>query len=282
MSLSQEPVFPLLKNDFVVGVRDISGEPWAGSSGWHDVNGAAIATTNGAGPHNIQMFILAPDGTVIHCLPGYWSAKDLASELEFAKQLFNLYQDPQMSLAEKRLMAGKMQLQHLKRHSLATQLRSRMQPFDAQFELQRRDNKGTVRRPPLLGTVLAFTGLGQLTSVAKSTDEIMHERMAKQSFVPYDRFDVIGFCDYGTQFYDRRENRVTARLLGKLESSIRRHPEATPVQEKPAPEQPAPEKTAPEKLAPDAVRTPSDADAPIATFEVFSIRIPPLHLVSSP
>ena len=51
----------------------------------------AVFTTNGAGPHNIQMFVLAPDGTVLTCLPGYWQSDDLAGELNLAEDLFKLF-----------------------------------------------------------------------------------------------------------------------------------------------------------------------------------------------
>jgi len=222
VSLSQQPVFEMLKKDFVVGVFDITGQPWAGASGQHALNSTAIATTDGAGPHNIQMFVLAPDGTVIHCLPGYWEAKDLAIELKFAEDLYRVYTDSSMTLAQKRQIASAMQLEHIKKHSVAMQVRSRMQPFDAQHELARRDNNGTVIRPPVVGPLLAMAGF-RLTGIVKSTDEIMHERMARQPYVPYDQFDIADFVDYGTQFYDRRENGVKKRVLAKVESELFGH-----------------------------------------------------------
>jgi hypothetical protein len=229
VSLSQEPVFDMLKSNFVVGVRDITGQPWAGASGQHAFNDSATGTTDGAGPHNIQMFVLAPDGTVIHCLPGYWAPKDLAFELQFAEQLYKVYRDTNMSLDEKRKLAGAMQLDHIKKHSVAMQVRSRMQPFDAKFELARNDDDHTVIRPPVVGKLLALSGF-KLAGIVKSTDEIMHERMAKQPFVSYENFDVASFSDYGKQFYDRNENGLQKRVLAKVESSLLRHKpkESTP------------------------------------------------------
>ena len=39
----------------------------------------------------------------------------------------------------------------------------------------------------------------------KTTDVIMHERMAQRPFVPYDKFDVAQYADYGKPFYDKHE-----------------------------------------------------------------------------
>lgn len=65
-------------------------EPYAGNSGTHKSRGNAVDTTSGAGLHNIQMFVMNPDGTVIHCLPGFWNPQDLADELTLARKLNDL------------------------------------------------------------------------------------------------------------------------------------------------------------------------------------------------
>ena len=41
----------------------------------------AVGTTNGAGGHNVQIFVLSPDGVVLHALPGFWHPEDLVREL---------------------------------------------------------------------------------------------------------------------------------------------------------------------------------------------------------
>jgi hypothetical protein len=40
----------------------------------------------------------------------------------------------------------------------------------------------------------------------KGTDEIFHERMAARPFLPYERFDVAAYTDYGRPFYDKHED----------------------------------------------------------------------------
>ncbi|MBZ0186669.1 MAG: hypothetical protein K8F91_10505, partial [Candidatus Obscuribacterales bacterium] len=65
VSLSQEPALSVLQNELICGYRDIKSEPYAGFSGSHPLGSNAINTTNGAGPHNLQTFLLASDGTVM-------------------------------------------------------------------------------------------------------------------------------------------------------------------------------------------------------------------------
>ena len=47
------------------------GEPYAGNSGTHMPRGNAIETTNGAGSHNIQMFLMNPDGDSVEEHQGF-------------------------------------------------------------------------------------------------------------------------------------------------------------------------------------------------------------------
>jgi len=101
VSLSTDPTFSVLKKDFVCGYKDISHKHWAGASGKHRPDENAVDTTNGAGPHNIQMFVMTPDGVVLHCLPGYWKSEDLASELQFAEKINQVWQDPHMTSTRK-------------------------------------------------------------------------------------------------------------------------------------------------------------------------------------
>ena len=68
VSLSDEGVLQNLKRNYVVGYKNITGASYAGKSGKHDTTAPAVYTTNGAGPHNVQLFFLSPDGVVIHCL----------------------------------------------------------------------------------------------------------------------------------------------------------------------------------------------------------------------
>jgi hypothetical protein len=73
VTLSRDTLIRQAEQQVCLRVKNIKDEPYCGRSGQHDPNTPAVLTTNGAGPHNVQMFILASDGTVLHCLPGFWN-----------------------------------------------------------------------------------------------------------------------------------------------------------------------------------------------------------------
>lgn len=200
MSLSNDPAFSLLKSGFVCGTRDITYEPHSGISGLHPTTGPAVYTTNGAGPHNLQLFMLAPDGTVLHCLPGFWSAQDLSTELKFAQELNQVWQDSSLSRGQKDELFKTMNLAHIQQHSLLTTRRSRMQGFDVKFEAR--------TRPTTSDTIKEGVTLAGFSDRAafKTTDVIAHERMAERPFIPYEQFDVAAFSDYGRQKYDKKQD----------------------------------------------------------------------------
>lgn len=212
MSLSSEPAYSELKNHFVCGYRNIIGERYAGNSGSHSMNGNAVDTTNGAGPHNIQMFVIDPDGTVIHCLPGYWNSSDLTTELEFARKLDSLYNNPSISPANKILQYTALQLNNPREHSPDMVARSRLQDFDAKFEAMRKKSDFVKDRQLLQNTAW---GPGSYAAF-KTVDEVVHERMAMRPFVPYSLFDTGRFCDYGQHTYDKHEDSLDeyGRLVG--------------------------------------------------------------------
>jgi hypothetical protein len=192
----------MLKDNFICGYRNIANKGYAGASGKHQVDGNAVDTTNGAGPHNIQMFVLASDGTVLTCLPGYWHAQDLADELKFATRLNQLYNDPSLSREDKNAQFRQMQLGHIAEESKGEHNRSHMQGFDIQYEITHRLNGTDVFYDPrLVDPVAKKAPPGDV----KTTDVIMHERMAQRPFVPYDKFDVAQYADYGKPFYDKHE-----------------------------------------------------------------------------
>ncbi len=211
MSLSQEPALSVLSNELVCGYRDISKERYAGFSGKHDVDGNAVATTNGAGPHNLQTFLLASDGTVLHCLPGYWSAKDLVEEVEFAGRLDDLWKSPRYSVSQKKQMYREMQLAHVGEHSMPMVARSRMQGFDMKHEAKNRPYTSDTILNPQLAVQLASMQKGQkpppgVKDAFKTTDRLMHERMSMRPFIPYQQFDVAAYVDYGRPKYDKNED----------------------------------------------------------------------------
>ncbi|HLF92809.1 MAG TPA: hypothetical protein VJB14_05065 [Planctomycetota bacterium] len=188
MSLSDGPTFEALRTKFVCGWRDIKGEPWSGVSGRYDPDHNAAWTTNGAGPHNIQLFMLSADGTVLHCLPGYWETHDLAHEIKLAEELDAVWTDGALSREEKDKRFREKHLQHLKDHPKEMVARSAMQGFDKKFEEKRK----------------AVSDCFAQDGSPKTTDRIMHERMSTRPFVAFEKFDVQKYTDYGRQKYDKK------------------------------------------------------------------------------
>lgn len=170
------------------------------------MGGKAIKTTNGAGPHNIQMFVLSPDGIVLTCLPGYWNPNDLAEEIRFAAKLNQVWQDPSLSKAQKDQIFRQEHLAHISEHSPAMVRRSKMQGFDQKFEAKNR----LATSDTILNRQFAVASLqkGQpvIQEAFKTTDRIMHERMASRPFIPYQNFDVAVYSDYGRPKYDKHED----------------------------------------------------------------------------
>lgn len=205
MSLSQDPAFSVLKNYMVCGYRDITGESFAGMSGRHEREGKAVNTSNGAGPHNIQMFILSSDGVVLTCLPGYWSAQDLLTEVRFAAQVDQVWKDKRLSKPQKDQMFTRMHMAHVAQHPKGMVNRSRLQGFDAKYEAEK-PNSDVIRHPEMLAAASWGEGSHLNMQAFKTTDEIMHERMAKRPFMTYSRFDVAAYSDYGKWQYDKHED----------------------------------------------------------------------------
>ena len=188
-------------------------------SGKHTTFGNAVNTTNGAGPRNLQLFMLSSDGTVLHCLPGYWNSRDLVFEMAFAAQLDEIWKDKNLSLNQKRAQFKKLQLAHVQDHSKAMKRRSRMQGFDQKYEAKNRiDTSDTIRDRKLAKQYLALKK--HIPGHAfKTTDVIAHERMAQRPFVHYTRFDVAKFSDYGKKIYDKNEDQRDYRTGKKLKNA---------------------------------------------------------------
>lgn len=206
MSLSQEPAFSVLKEGFVCGVKDISNEPYCGVSGRHEVNGKAINTTNGAGPHNIQMFVLASDGTVLTCMQGFWNSADLVQELSLAQQLNHVWIDPRLTRAQKNQMFSQMHMAHVQQHSPKTVARSHLQGFDAKYEAKHRLTSSDCIINPQLAQQANVKGAKIPWQAFRTTDDLMHRRMAARPFVPYTQFDVAAYVEYGRPKYDKHED----------------------------------------------------------------------------
>ncbi|HEY9714581.1 MAG TPA: hypothetical protein V6C72_14030 [Chroococcales cyanobacterium] len=210
MSLSQDPALSALKQNFICGYRDITGMPYAGVSGVHDNFGNAVNTTNGAGPHNIQIFMLATDGTVLNCLPGYWNSQDLIPEMQLAAQLNQVWVNPRLSRAQKDAYFRRLQIAHVQEHPPGMTRRSHLQGFDAMYEAEQRPYTSDFIRNPQIAAAAVNSGMRVPPNAFKTTDVVMHERMSKHPFMQYDRFDVASFADYGKQKYDKEEDYRTA------------------------------------------------------------------------
>lgn len=190
----------MLESDFVVGWKNIRKEDYVGLSYGYKKSQRAVGTSNGAGAHNVQIFVLAPDLVVLHALPGFWHPEDLARELWFSKMLFRLWQDESRTRAQKDDMFARLQLAEPANQPAATFARSQWQGFDASFE---RGRARTQARDTIVVTEdgkLARDDKGRLRM--KPINVLVHERMSRRPFVPFADFDIAGFIDYGLEFYD--------------------------------------------------------------------------------
>ena len=225
MSLSQDPAFTALKDYFVCGTQDITNEPYCGISGRHEVDGQAINTTNGAGPHNIQMFMLSADGTVLSCCQGFWNPKDLVSEMGLANDLNQVWLNPNLSRAQKNQMFVQMHLAHAAQHSQQERMRSHLQGFDAKYEAKNRLHNSDAILNPNLAAQANVKGAKIPFEAFQTTDQLMHQRMAQRPFERYTQFDVAQYVDYGRQKYDKHEDQRDAngqvdKQLAKSEPMI--------------------------------------------------------------
>ena len=190
-----------MKQNYVVGFQNITGVSYAGKSGKHDATAPAVVTSNGAGPHNVQLFFLSPDGVVLHCLLGYWAPNDLLVEMRFVQNYQWKLWNSSLSMDEKKKRFRQNNL--LAVRTLPSDLvgRSHLQSFDAKHEMKK-PQSDFVFRP---GDFHPPQPKGMKSGNLKSTVQVIHERMAKRPFVPYDEFDIEAFSDYGRERYDKKE-----------------------------------------------------------------------------
>ncbi len=196
MSLSLDPAFSVLKDHYVVGWKNINGKKWVGTS--YGCDQPAVGMTNGAGPGNMQMFMLSPDGIVLHCLPGFWHPEDLEHELQMGRVLHRLWKSKSSTKA-KRTMFKRIQLQTMRNLPRAMVTRSGWQGFDAANERNRLKMLKTGRTRDTF-----FYKDGKPTRF-KPTSTVVHERMAARPFVRFSRFDTAMFVDYGRKYYDNNQ-----------------------------------------------------------------------------
>jgi len=201
VSLPSEAVYPILQNDFVLGWKNIRREDYVGGSFGYTRRQACVGTTNGAGAHNVQIFVLSKDLTVLHALPGFWHPDDLARELRFAKVLLQLWKDDTRTDEQKRGMYRRLQLSELRFQPAVMYARSDWQEFD-------KTREGAVVSKDKDRDTFKHTDKGEVkrdargAPVLKALNVLTHERMAQRPFLKFKDFDFAKFIDYGTEFYD--------------------------------------------------------------------------------
>jgi hypothetical protein len=202
VTLPDDEVMALLRDEFVVGWRNIHKDEFVGLSHGYKKTQTAIGTTNGAGGRNVQLVVMAHDGTVLHVLPGFWHPEDLAGELRWARTLHRLWLDAGKSRDEKVKMLELMRRRHVRGFSPDMIARSDWQGFDRWFEMERqqKEPRDTVARdadgaPVMRGVAFEL----------KPVCVLVHDRMAARPFQQFDAFDMERFVDYGRPYYDNNE-----------------------------------------------------------------------------
>jgi hypothetical protein len=213
VTLSHDALIRTLNSKFVCGFKNIKDEPYCDKSGKHDPNTPAVVTTNGAGLHNVQIFVLNSDGIVLHCLPGFWTPGDLLYELQFAQSLDRIWKDPLLSQEVKDKRFKEANLKHARAHPLDMRTRSHLQGFDEKKERKKAESDFKVQAGQQPAVLVTKRGLK--LSDMKTVDQVVHERMAQRPFVPYEEFDVAVFVDYGQLRYDKHENDPSGLGKGK-------------------------------------------------------------------
>ena len=141
-----------------------------------------------SGGRNIQMYFMTPNGRVVHCLPGFWSAEDFYTQAGFAVKLGMLARTKRLSNADRNEKFLDMHLQKAHGHNYGLVEGAQLQGFDVKYVKNNtsdftRGNKGFVK-----GGV-------------KLVDQVVHERMAARPFVPFEKFDAHEFTKLGIKRY---------------------------------------------------------------------------------
>ncbi|MEZ6186192.1 MAG: hypothetical protein R3F62_14430 [Planctomycetota bacterium] len=212
MSLSHPKVLATLRRHFVCGWTDISGAvDYAGTSNTHGVDFPAAQTTNCAGHHNVQLFVLTPDARVLHVLPGFWAPEPLLEELALARTLGRIWADPRRSVVEKNQAFLDLQLEHALAHSAETRARSALQGFD-RWEAVREEGSDFRRDPGFLGDDVGL--------LVKSADQVVHERVAALPFMPFGELDVAALVDMGKKAFDAHTDGCHGDHVGSCSAEL--------------------------------------------------------------
>lgn len=187
MTLSDDAVIRQINHTFVSGWQNIQGKKsYAGNSNKHMPTWAAKTVNSCSGHHNIQMFFLTKEGKVLHCLPGFWNAKDFLAQVKFAVNLAKVYYTPKLSNAERNEKFLDMHLQKAYGHDYTLSNGSKLQGFDVNHV--KKKTTDFVRKDGFIGGV-------------KKADQVVHERMAERPFVAFEKFDTKQFINMGIKRY---------------------------------------------------------------------------------
>lgn len=189
MTLSDAKVDKFLDKYFVRGWTNIEGKKdYAGSSNKHEPTFAARTVTNGSGHHNVQMFFLTSDGKVLNALPGFWNPPHFLEEAKLAVNLGRLYYARGLSVVDRNEKYLDMHLQQAYANAKSMHKASKLQGFDRSNIAKRKESD-------------FHRDKGFVTGVLKTVDQVTHERLAEQPFVPFESFDVAKFIDMGIKRY---------------------------------------------------------------------------------
>lgn len=189
VTLSDKKVEKLLDKYFVRGWMNIEGKrSYAGNSNKHLPTFAARTVSNGSGHHNVQMFFLTSDGKVLNALPGFWNPPHFLKEAELAVKLGQVYFARGLSVVDRNEKYLDMHLEQAYTNTKAMHKSSKLQGFDYSNIAKRKDSD-------------FHRNKGFVTGVLKTTDQVMHERLAQQPFASFASFDVAKFIDMGIKRY---------------------------------------------------------------------------------
>ncbi len=187
VTLSDRQVNSFLRRNFVCGWKNIAGAPYAGTSNSHLPSYSAKRVSNCSGHHNIQMFFMTKDAKVVHCLPGFWDARNFMMEAQFAKSLNRIYHSSS-SVVRRNNKFLDLHLEHALEHSHDLADASQLQGFDKK-NIERRADSDFKRED------------GFITGELKTGDQVMHERMAERPFLNFEEFHIPSFIDMGRKKY---------------------------------------------------------------------------------
>jgi len=200
VTLANDVVFARLRDQFVLGYANIERQPHVGVSLGYEPDQTAMGATNGSGGRNLQLAVLAADGTVLLALPGFWHALDLLSSLDLAAELHRLYASGEYTHEQKLAMARSKHETFVRRIGAGMSARSVWQETDAVAERNRssRGMRDTFVRDPKGGPLLDAGGNVELRPLL----QVLHERFGALRFTAIAAMPWEALVDYGHPHFD--------------------------------------------------------------------------------